>query len=103
VVSDPDYEVVFTSRAERSLDQIKSEAVVTEALDLIDALKDDPFPVYARPLAEREHFWVFDFGSAKYRLVYQVSKNQKKIIVKAVGMRKDVYRKAGLYRKKQGP
>lgn len=102
MVSDPDYEVIITSLAERSLNRIQSEAVMTEALDLIGALKDDPFPAYARALAEREHLWVFDFGSAKYRLVYQVSKKQKKIIIKVVGLRKDVYGKAGLYRKGQG-
>ncbi|PYT30068.1 MAG: hypothetical protein DMG57_09440 [Acidobacteria bacterium] len=94
MVSDTHYEVIITLLAERSLDQIQSEAVLTEAMDLIDALKDDPFPVYARPLADRDFFWVFDFGSAKYRLVYQVSKKQKKVIVKAVGLRKDVYKES---------
>jgi mRNA-degrading endonuclease RelE of RelBE toxin-antitoxin system len=74
VVSDQGYEVIITPPAERSLNQIQSEAVLTEAVDLIDALKDDPFPAYARALAERERLWVFDFGDAKYRLVYQVSK-----------------------------
>jgi mRNA-degrading endonuclease RelE of RelBE toxin-antitoxin system len=102
VVSDQGYEVIITPPAERSLNQIQSEAVLTEAVDLIDALKDDPFPAYARALAERERLWVFDFGDAKYRLVYQVSKKQKKIIIKAVGLRKDVYGKAGLYRKDEG-
>lgn len=102
MVSDFGYVVIITSSAERSLDTIPSEDVKAEALDLIDALRDDPFPAYARPLAVRERLWVFDFGSAKYRLVYQASQKQKKIIIKAVGLRKDVYGKAGLYRTKQG-
>jgi mRNA-degrading endonuclease RelE of RelBE toxin-antitoxin system len=97
-----EYEVVITPKAERDLDRVAPQAALLEALDLIEALKDEPCPLYAWQLAERDRLWAFDFWDGRYRLVYQISDKQKRVIVKAAGLREDVYRARGLYRKDQG-
>lgn len=70
-----------------------------EALDLMEALEEDPFPPYSRQLAEADNLWCFDFGRGEYRVVYQVSTKQRRVIIKALGSRSDVYQRHGLYRK----
>jgi hypothetical protein len=50
------------------LDRIAS---LQEALDLVEALEEDPIPPYSRQLAEADNLWCFDFGGGEYRVVYR--------------------------------
>jgi mRNA-degrading endonuclease RelE of RelBE toxin-antitoxin system len=97
-----EYQVVIPPRSERDLDQITPQAALREAVELIGALKYEPYPPYAWQLAEQDNMWAFDVWDRKYRVVYQVSEKQRKVIVKAAGGRADVYKGSGLYRKGQG-
>jgi mRNA-degrading endonuclease RelE of RelBE toxin-antitoxin system len=84
------------------LDQITSAQDLEEALDLVEALGEDPCPPYSRQLAETDNLWCFDFGDKEYRVVYQVSAKRRRVIIKAIGPRSDVYQRHGLYRKGAG-
>ena len=78
------------------------EAALKEAVELLEVLKNNPYPPYAWQLSERDNMWAFDVWARRYRIVYQVSEKQGKVIVKAAGSRSHVYRDAGLYRKEPG-
>ena len=97
-----EFEVVITPKSERDLDRIAPDAALREAVELIGALGDDPYPPYARQLAEQDNIWAFDLWGGKYRVVYQASTKQQRVIIKAVGLRSEVYKNTGLYRKNQG-
>ena len=97
-----EYEVIITPKSGRELDQLAPQAALQEAVELIEVLKDDPHPPYAWQLAEADNTWAFDVWDRRYRVVYQVSEKQKRVIVKAVGPRASVYGRHGLYRKDQG-
>jgi mRNA-degrading endonuclease RelE of RelBE toxin-antitoxin system len=84
------------------LDQITSPEDLQEALELVEALEEDPFPPFSRQLAEADNLWCFDFGDGEYRVVYHVSAKQRRIVIKAIGPRSDVYQRHGLYRKSAG-
>jgi mRNA-degrading endonuclease RelE of RelBE toxin-antitoxin system len=84
------------------LDRIASPQDLQEALDLLEALEEDACPPYSRQLAEADNLWCFDFGDGEYRAVYQVSAKQRRVIIKAIGPRSDVYQLHGLYRKGAG-
>jgi mRNA-degrading endonuclease RelE of RelBE toxin-antitoxin system len=71
-------------RSKRELDRITSKQDLEEVLDLLEALEDDPFPPYARLLAETDSLWSFDFGDREYRAVYQVSAKQRRVILKVI-------------------
>jgi mRNA-degrading endonuclease RelE of RelBE toxin-antitoxin system len=101
-VAIPKFDVVIPPKCKRSLDRITSSRDLQEALDLVEALEEDPFPPYSRQLAEAHNLWCFDFGSGKHRAVYQVSTKQRRVIIKAIGPRSDVYQRHGLYRKSAG-
>lgn len=98
----PKFDVVIPPKCKRSLDQITSAQDLEEALDLVEALEEDPFPPYSRQLAEADNLWCFDFGDREHRVVYQVSAKQRRVIIKAIGPRSDVYQRHGLYRKSAG-
>jgi mRNA-degrading endonuclease RelE of RelBE toxin-antitoxin system len=81
------------------LDQITSPQNLQEALDL----EEDPSPPYSRQLAEADNLWCFDFGDKEYQVVYQASAKQRRVIIKAIGPRSEVYGRHGLYRKHARP
>ena len=75
------------ARAIASLPQDDQRRVVRK----IDGLADDPRPAQAKLLASKERLWRLRVGD--YRIIYQVDDGKKRILIVAIGHRRDVYRR----------
>ena len=63
---------------------------VTEVLEAVDALADNPFPHGVEKLSGSEHAYRIRLGD--YRVVYEVVRETKLVEIQRVRHRKDVYR-----------
>ena len=83
------YQVLIERPAAKSLAQITSphRERITEA---IRALADNPRPPGAKKLSGRDA-WRIRVGT--YRVIYEISDKEIRILVIVVGPRQDVYRK----------
>ena len=86
-----EWQVRLLRSARRDLAALEDQ-VCSEALDAIHDLAEDPFPndcLWMRGYPNR--FRIKLYGN-RYRLIYDVSQNQKMLKVLRVRLRKDAYR-----------
>jgi len=77
--------------AQSDLDELP-DPVRAEALAAIEDLAYDPFPPGSIPLRGHAHRYRIKFYSNRYRIIYDVSQNQKTIKILRARERRDVYR-----------
>ena len=83
------YDVVLTRRAEREILKL-DDTTFARVRAAIDALAEDPRPSGVRKLQGRDNEWRIRVG--RYRVLYAVEDQTKRIVVYRVTDRKDVYR-----------
>jgi len=75
---------------QRELDQLPDN-VWKEAITAITELKEDPFPHGSISLRGYTDLYRIKFYRDEYRIVYQVSKKQRRVIITRVRSRSAVY------------
>ena len=83
------HEVILESSAAKGLRKLPKEVVQRIAAEL-RALREDARPAGCRKIVDSENAYRIRVGD--YRIVYQVNDEQKRILVLAIGNRKEVYR-----------
>jgi mRNA-degrading endonuclease RelE of RelBE toxin-antitoxin system len=87
---DTEWKVSILPSARRELDKL-SEAVRNEAIAEIISLGDDPFPQGHVELRRNPGMYRVRFYRKQYRIIYQVSEKQRKVIVVRVRLRPTAY------------
>lgn len=83
------YEVIFKPSVERDLRKLP-KSIVVRVLKAIDVLKAEPFQKQALKLEGAKDLFRVRVGD--YRVVYEVDRHAKKLIVHHVRHRREVYR-----------
>jgi mRNA interferase RelE/StbE len=83
------YEIEWKSSAERDLRAIDRQ-FIAKILQAVESLGDDPFPLRGRKLHGVEHTYRIRVGV--YRVIYQVDRQKKLVVVHHVRHRKMGYR-----------
>ncbi len=80
------WKIEIQLRALRELDQLE-DSIREEAVGVILDLKDDPFPPDALRLRGHRNRFRLKFYGNRYRIIYQISEQQRTIIVTRVRRR----------------
>jgi mRNA-degrading endonuclease RelE of RelBE toxin-antitoxin system len=83
------YEIVWEHSAWKELEALSSQAQ-EEVVDAIDGLARDGEPASSTPL--RSDPTQRRLRIRSYRVLYQVSRKDERVVILAVGNRKDIYR-----------
>jgi mRNA interferase RelE/StbE len=85
------YEVEISSAAERDLEKIPKEDILSRIDSSIQALKENPHPPHqSRKLEGSKNQWRIRIG--EYRIVYEIDKKNHVVTILKIGLRKDIYR-----------
>jgi mRNA-degrading endonuclease RelE of RelBE toxin-antitoxin system len=82
------WRIRLLSQAEKEYDAL-SEAVRAAALAVLDALAEDPFPEGALAVGGHRNLYRVRFYRDQYRMIYSVSKSQRKIVVTKIRRRNE--------------
>jgi len=83
------YEVSLKYSAEQDLRNIDHQ-YIPKIIQVIESLKDNPFPLQSRKLRGSENFYRIRIGN--YRIIYKVDVKEKMIIIFYIRHRKDAYK-----------
>jgi mRNA interferase RelE/StbE len=83
------YEVLIANPAKKGFKHLPHE-IRYKAAALIKSLGIDPRPEGCRKLVETDDLWRLRVGD--YRIVYQIDKGEKTVLIKNIRHRKEVYR-----------
>lgn len=84
------YEIEWKSSAERDLKAIDKQ-FIAKILQAVESLGDDPLPLQARKLHGVEHSYRIRVGV--YRVIYEVERGKRLVVIHHVRHRKIGYRK----------
>lgn len=82
------YNITIKKGAAKALSNLRNEDY-EKVRDAIKGLSEDPRPLGCLKLTAREG-WRIRIGV--YRVIYEINERDKKVIVLAVGHRRDIYR-----------
>ena len=85
------WQVKTLPEAQGDLDELP-DPVRAEALAAIEDLAADPFPADCIPMRGYPHRYRIKFYGNHYRIIYDVSENQKTVKILRARHRRDVYR-----------
>ena len=83
------YEIAYKSSAVKELDKLPRE-IQRRILEAIQLLSDNPRPSGVKKLQSEIDLYRIRIG--EYRVVYSIQDGQLKILVVAIGHRRDIYR-----------
>lgn len=84
------YEIIWKNSAERDLKNIDRQ-VVPRIIRAVESLAENPFPSMSRKLQGGEASYRIRWGD--YRVIYQVDKDNKRLVIYHIRHRKEAYRK----------
>ncbi|MEK7406362.1 MAG: type II toxin-antitoxin system RelE/ParE family toxin [Acidobacteriota bacterium] len=85
------WEIRIPRSVQRELDELP-DTVWREGMEAGAELRDDPFPVGSKILEGYTQRYRMRFYRGQYRIVYDVSHKQRRVILVRVRHRRDVYR-----------
>lgn len=91
---DTPWNVTVVASAEKELDDLRrsSPGCWLEIVRLIGSLTEDPFPPDSILLDGRKYTYRVKACSAAYRVIYRVSAQKRRIIVRRIRARNEVYK-----------
>jgi mRNA interferase RelE/StbE len=84
------YKIEWKTSADKELRSLP-KAVISEIVDRVAHLADDPFPHGIKKLSGAEHTYRLRFSS--YRVIYTVSRDNRIVEIIRVGHRQSIYRR----------
>ena len=83
------YELLIEKNAEKGIRKLPKE-VAGRIIPKIQELRENPLPVGCRKIVSSDNDFRIRIGD--YRVVYELDEGNRRIIIMAVGHRKDIYR-----------
>jgi len=82
------YKISYEKRALKELSKLPGRAV-TQIVKKIESLAENPYQAGIRKLTDTDEIYRARVGN--YRILYEINNGELRIIIVAVGDRKDVY------------
>ena len=84
------YEIIYGTRAEKDILNIRQKKILKNIIKKIENLSKNPRPPKVKKLVGIEG-WRIQVG--KWRVLYQIDDNNKKVLIYRIKQRKEIYRR----------